>query len=563
MKQIPQSKKFTIAEHSTYPADFHCPNPRGWYHSVANVEETPDGLVAVYRLSDSHTAVYTHIMVAYSTDGGRNWEGHHSISRKNAWEHHRVWVAPQLSRLRDGRLVIICDLAHRTSHDDWPPLTRWQKNPPRGMWNYLFWSDDNGKTWSDPVVCDDVGGEPGYITELGDGTLVYTRTESARSDLLKDGPLPWGEIYYRNRAVFSEDGGKSWERTSLITDAPFHGDCEVGIVELEPNHLMAATRIGFGAGQFGQPSRLVHSYDGGKTWEKPILAPFYGHRNIMHKLQSGKLLVTYRNRWGTPASYAFLWDPTERFDYQPNAFIWDESRCTMSDDAMTLATDGTREAQVIFGLYPALTGDSTVDLSATVRVAEGDASGALVSAGFLVRITPDAVFLVEDGGGKIDASGAQTVEGAGAGSKNGFASSGTEWHDYRFVRENGSVRIFVDGDLKLERPAGSHAVREVRFGSERESTNYWRSVSAKVSNPGEYSIDWTWDVTSGKFPDQFRRDRMVVLDYTGDSGYSGWTQREDGSIVIVDYTNDVIGLAGALSPQPILRAYLVEEEDLA
>ena len=75
MRRIPASKKFTIAEHSTYPNGFHCPNPRGWYHSVANVADTPEGLVAVYRLSDSHTAVYTHIMVAYSKDGGRTWEG--------------------------------------------------------------------------------------------------------------------------------------------------------------------------------------------------------------------------------------------------------------------------------------------------------------------------------------------------------------------------------------------------------------------------------------------------------------------------------------------------------
>ena len=155
MRRISESRKFTITDQSTYPHGFHCPNPRGWYHSVANIVDTPDGLVAIYRLSDSHTAVATHIMVAYSKDGGRTWQDHHSISYRNVWEHHRVWVAPQLSRLRDGRLVIICDLGHGTSHDDWPPFSRWQERPPRGIWNYLFWSEDNGRTWSEPVECDD------------------------------------------------------------------------------------------------------------------------------------------------------------------------------------------------------------------------------------------------------------------------------------------------------------------------------------------------------------------------------------------------------------------------
>ncbi len=72
MKSILDAKKFTIAENSTYAPEFHCPNPRGWYHSVANIADTPEGLVAVYRLSDSHTAVYTYIMVVfdYTADSG-------------------------------------------------------------------------------------------------------------------------------------------------------------------------------------------------------------------------------------------------------------------------------------------------------------------------------------------------------------------------------------------------------------------------------------------------------------------------------------------------------------
>ena len=72
---------------------------------------------------------------------------------------------------------------------------------------------------------------------------------------------------------------------------------------------MAATRIGFGNGQFGQPSRLIHSYDNGRTWKyswkDAELAPFYGQRNIIRKLQSGNLLVTYRNRWERSAATRF------------------------------------------------------------------------------------------------------------------------------------------------------------------------------------------------------------------------------------------------------------------
>ena len=208
------------------------------------------GLVAVYRLSDSHSAVCTHIMVAYSDDGGRSWHGHRSISQRNVWEHQSVWIAPQLSRLSDGRLVIICDLGHRTSKDDWPRLALWQQ-PARGMANYLLWSDDHGKSWSQPVQCDDVGGEPGYIVDLSDGTLLYTRTEPLETDAFESPPPPGHNIYHRNTAVFSDDRGKTWTRTATVADDPDHGDSEVGIVELKPGHLLAATRIGFGNGRYG------------------------------------------------------------------------------------------------------------------------------------------------------------------------------------------------------------------------------------------------------------------------------------------------------------------------
>ena len=182
---------------------------------MVGIRDTPEGLVATYRLSDSHTALFTHVMTARSADGGRTWEGHRSIAHRNVWEHQACWVAPQLSRLRDGRLVVLVDEGRRGSGQDWPLLTRWQQRPARGMANYLLWSGDHGRTWSEPQPVDAVGSEPGYLIELADGTL-YTRTESASCQALDDPPAPWGAAYYRNVAVGSTDGGS----TSAARPAP-------------------------------------------------------------------------------------------------------------------------------------------------------------------------------------------------------------------------------------------------------------------------------------------------------------------------------------------------------
>ncbi|MFN0122407.1 MAG: sialidase family protein, partial [Blastocatellia bacterium] len=263
MREIPDAQKFLIANETK-----GAPSKKGWYYHVLNVTDTPAGLLCVYRRTDSHTAVISDIMSARSTDGGRTWTDQQLISHSDVWNEGGLWVAPQLSKLKDGRLVIISDFGKRVSGQDWPMLSQWQK-PNRGMSNHLWWSRDNGKTWDGPTKIDDVGGEPGYIIELSNGTLVYTRTEARDTDLIWNPPLPWGGNYYRNSAVFSDDGGKTWNRSSIISDEPLQGDCEIGLIELAPNKLMAVTRIGLATGGFGQPSRFIFSDDNGKTWGRP------------------------------------------------------------------------------------------------------------------------------------------------------------------------------------------------------------------------------------------------------------------------------------------------------
>lgn len=560
MRTIPDSNKFVIADHNDLGTEDKCPNPKGWYHSVAGIENTPDGLVATYRLSDSHTAVYTHIMVAYSKDGGKTWSGHRSISHRNVWQHQSVWVAPQLSSLSDGRLVIICDLGKRSSGQDWPQLSRWQQRPERGMDNYLFWSADYGRTWSDPVHIDEVGGEPGYVTELSNGDLLYTRTEANRFAEMYDPPPPWNDIYYRNTSVGSTDGGKTWSVYGWVTDAPYFSDAEVGTVELEPGHVLAMTRIGFGGGKFGQPSRIVHSYDGGRTWGKPLLSPVYGQRTVVRKLQSGRLLVTFRNRWGTPASCAFVWDAEEDIGFEPSSFIWERDRCTCSDGVMHTRTASGRESEVEFSLYPAVTQDATATLEIELRRSPGP--GAIVlSAGFGVKIDADRMTFARNALRRHETGNLEdAIPLTGRGIPSAEIDS-SKWHTYRLERSTKACRVLVDGEVKLVTDDPSFRQRIVRFGSGGKLEADWRRATAHICNPSDYTIDWEWDAKIG-YPDQFQRDRMIVLDYTSDSGYSDWTQLEDGTIVIADYVTTSFRGVNAGGPQPVLKAYLVREEDL-
>jgi len=534
-RHFPVQNKFDIAREIE-----GAPDRRGWYHHSVGIAETGKGLVCTYRLTDAHTGVISDIMVAYSSDGGRSWSGHKRISHSDVWNDRGVWVAPQLSRLRDGRLVLLADFGVRRVGENWPMLTDWQK-PSRGMSNHLFWSHDDGRTWDGPHKIDDVGGEPGYILELSDGALVYVRTESQPTGAIWNPPMPWGGNYYRAVAVFSDDGGKSWSRKAIVSEDPHQGDCEVGLVELAPGRLMAVTRVGFGGGRFAQPSRMIFSQDNGRSWGDARLAPFYGQRTIVRKLRSGQLLVTYRESWGRPGTHALVFDPAEKLPYQPSCYLWDESRCTRASGVMRLRTGEGAKQTVMFGLYPAQGPDSVVDVEADLRVEQADADGCGISAGCAVRIGPKRVAF-------------------SARPEDGFDLDANQWHHYRVLRDKANVAIFVDGQLRLSRPLQGLESRMVTFGNlshaQNASLSEWKSVSAVVRNTRDHSIEWKWSAADS-YPDQFYRDRVVCLDRCSDNGYSGWCQKSDGGIVIADYT-----CGNPPTPLPFVRAYVTTEEGL-
>ncbi len=581
MRVLSDNHKYTIADNDERTIS-ESPSKLGWYYSVVSVANTPTGLVACYRRSDFHTAVMTDIMIAYSSDGGKSWHGHHSIAHADVWNEQGCWVAPQISRLSDGRLVIISDFGHRRSGNDWPMLSKWQY-PPRGMSNHLWWSSDDGKTWTGPFKIDDVGGEPGYITETDNGTLIYTRTESKRTDILWNPPEPWNDIYYYNSAVLSFDSGKTWDMVVPLGDDPHHGDCEVGTVDLGGGNLMAVTRIGMGNGQFRQPSRIVYSDDDGRTWRDHRLSPFYGQRPVIRKLSSGKLLLHYRNKWGTVANYATLIDPKEELPYEPCLWVYDEKRCRLEDGVLTMRTDEGIKNLIGYGFYPAHNPESRVEISAELKVETADINGCNISAGCWVRLEPGRVSLADR-------------------PEVGFDIDATQWHYYRIVRENGQLSIYADGELRLRTDVSDLLTRTVHIGNRMvKSFNFdhigqekksghgrpnqvgekreyvdaskadsgwgtkaisrWRSLSVKVDNPHDYDIDWKWHPEKG-YPDQFRRDRIIALDIiassSGHTGYGGSAQLDDGSIVIVDYT--VGGNGDKPARMPFARSYRLTEE---
>ena len=191
--------------------------------------------------------------------------------------------------------------------------------------------------------------------------------------------------------------------------------------------------------------------------------------------------------------------------------------------------------------------------------------------------------------------------------QHGFNLDATQFHTYKIVTEKQRTRIFVDGSLRLDVPLTitpetvipgyvggkpeAFFERRVGFGNRRGQKNIpedvvkkyrdgiphqqkpmgyfrnrsrsrWKAVRIRVNNRRDHSIDWAWEARSGKYPDQFRRDQMILVEENrslgvGNCGYSSWCQQPDGAVVIADYTTTKRDL-----DFPILRAYRINENEM-
>lgn len=557
MRLIPPAQRFVVAK------------TQGIYYHSAGIVNTPRGLISIYRTCDDHLASWSNINMARSVDGGKTWIDHKILSTSSFAKDKACWIAPQTNILPDGRIVVIVDRGVKKTPFDWPTLSEWQKTD-RGMSNYLLISNDYGNSWEPARKIDNVGGEPSYVVPLSNGSLMYTRTDSAPTDAKKNPEAPWLNNYYKSTAVFSDDNGKSWNRTSPIFNDPLIGDCEVGVVEYQKGKLMAISRIGDAGSKYGQPSRMSLSEDYGKTWSKPILLPIYAHRPCVKKLNNGRILVSFRHaNESTSGTFAWEFSMEKRFDYTPGYFIPNERAVVLQDGLQIITEEGIEKAAQ-FILYPMEDDDSTCEIEATFAVKQADTYGCCIAAGAWISFQPGKVTIADH-------------------PEHSFDFDTINFHNYKIINKDHRLKIYADEVLKLDISTEGIFTRYVRFGNRRgampgpgykstvlrdpdkvdsggfyrnQSRSIWKSVKVKVSNRRDYSINWQWDAKSGHYPDQFRRDNLVMLELNasygvGNSGYSSWAELADGSVIIADYTCTDKEL-----PKPILKTYLLTKDDL-
>ncbi|MCM8769762.1 MAG: glycoside hydrolase, partial [Candidatus Omnitrophica bacterium] len=236
-------KKFTVSRDDSI------------YEAFPDLTLTASGkLVCVFaECTHHHNRGYTRIMVTSSSDRGRTWNKKQPLTE--ATRGLPFWNCPRINQLRDGRLVVVVDKLFSPEGSAKPEDCR----------NYLFFSQDEGKTWQGPVETPALGIVPDKIQELTSGRWLLTchfRDEK------------FGFLV--QRLWFSNQQGKTWEGPVTVAKKEGLNLCEASIVEVEPNTLVSFHREN---SRQGWDCFKTISPDGGQTWGEVIPFPLPGcHR---------------------------------------------------------------------------------------------------------------------------------------------------------------------------------------------------------------------------------------------------------------------------------------------
>jgi hypothetical protein len=497
----------------------------------------PSGkLMLVFCDCDKHwPEESSRITTLESTDGGASWGNPQVVAEARIDQGEERWLTPRLSRLRSGRLAIVCD------HDDYH---YYHIDRPSGVW--IWFSDDEGATWSEPRHTTIPGIEPDRVVELADGALITT-TEV----VLKDN---WRLAMLASR---SRDGGLTWDPPSVLAKDPGHDYNEGAVVVLSNGALACVMRE---ENHNGYPSCVAFSYDLGRTWSGLRPLPFSGDRPYAKELRDGRVLVTYRNQAGNRGTHAWVGDLTDTSYQVAGVHYGDEVR--LAEDALHIANRPRGVTRYL--LQPPENLRSDILLEARLRVA-GPAGVPLATlhvsrVSFRVLVLRDAIWCDFR---RRPASSANPGFHSSTSGPRVDAAHPVDMTEYRTVRVQataGRMWVSVDGEEVIHGVVTREwPLEETWFGREPEAGGevWFRHVSYHIRNQHEPEYVWHWNARRGRLPDQYQLDHVLEISANPpadpvaysegqrgeassgvpDNGYSSWVELPDGSVYFVDYTN--------------------------
>lgn len=253
------ARKFTIS------------NDPNIYEAWPDVVLTKSGkLVCVFSECTHHgDRSYTRIVVVDSIDRGRAWSPKRPVTEGASGTGY-YYNNARIMQLKDGRLCIVVD---RCPCGD-------EKNNAIKSINLLYFSNDDGLTWGDPVETPLCGIVPDKLLELANGRWILSAHHYVSS-------------FCTQFLRYSDDQGATWSDAIEVAHQEGFHLCEGSILPVGDG----ATLVCFlrENSRLGLDCKKTISHDNGESWGPIIDFPLPGcHRPVAGHLSDGRIMITHR-----------------------------------------------------------------------------------------------------------------------------------------------------------------------------------------------------------------------------------------------------------------------------
>ncbi len=198
-----------------------------WYEAWPDVVRTgPERLLCIFTECTHHAnRAHSRIMLTESADRGRTWSGKRQLI-PDSFDSGCYFNCARISRLADRRLAVTVDRIRSGQPE----------SDPGASSVCLLFSSDDGRTWSEPTITPLCGIVPDKLIELESGRwLLSAHCRAANGKLAQ-------YLHY------SDDGGRSWSDRITVAASAELNLCEASLVPLGGGGVAAFMRENSGLG---------------------------------------------------------------------------------------------------------------------------------------------------------------------------------------------------------------------------------------------------------------------------------------------------------------------------